>query len=706
MENNEVVILLYFALLAVFSTGIWLMAERKAGRSFLAMQWVRTSIFFFHSFYFIVSAVKYVIGNGEDTLLESFWDMGFRTFVHYGVALAAIAVIVPLVVRLILRERSVKYSNLLNHYLFFGVFMLILCNGKITNRTFTWFYAVGILTSLVTAIIYKKDMVFAGGRECRKNVFDVLPMVGSWIVMNGIFLPSELYLSNVDEFNNPFDGFFLSLVLGAVLIGIIVTALATVMLTVRSLVFFKLLLFGIVLMSYLQYIIFNGKLDLLDGNEQQWSGTSGVVNACLWLIIIAAVIFAGIKKRKIIRFYKGICLYICLIQVITLGFLCITTDLDSSPYRAGFTDAHSLEVSNGKNIIVFVLDNFDNQWFQELKAENEPFVEPLNDFCCYDNVTSQFAHTSTAIPYLLTGVAWDEEMGDGYPDIAYENSSFLHDMKAYGFDLGIYTHGGYLAEKEYADIFNYSEKVRRKSNVRNTISTMWKCSMYKTLPFSLKSAYMYYTDEIKEMAETQGLWDIDNDFPFYENLVSEKLSVSSAYENAFRFYHMRGAHAPYYMSADLKYDESGREVNREDQEQGCLRIVYEYLEQLKALGLYDSATIIITADHGNGVTYNSGESQPKTTSMPILLVKEAFQRSDEMQMNHAPVIQGEILPTIIRAAGGNPAEYGMCLDEVSINEKRERSYVSIYKNYIIQYIINGDANDINSWKIKKADFEE
>lgn len=705
MERNMVIILLFFALLAFLSTGIWIVVEKKADRCSSAMQWVRTGIFFFHGFYFAASAVKYLIGNWEDTLLESFWDMGIHTFVHYGAPLAAAAVLFPVAVSLVFRGKCVQFITLLNQYVFFGVFLLLLSNGKINNKTFTWFYAAGIVLSVLFAVFYKKDTTFANGRECRKNVLGFLPVIGSWIVMNGIFLPNELYLTNMDEFKNAYAGFFGSLLLGAIVLGGIAVILAAAVLTVRSFHLFKLLLFGIVLMNYLQYILLNGKLDLLDGNEQKWSAASIAVNLGLWIAIIAAVIALGIKKGRIIRVYNGICLYIILIQLVTLGVMCLTTELDNASYRAGLTDEYSLELSGGNNILVFILDNFDNRWFQELKAEDPEFVAPLNDFCFYDNATSQFAHTSTAIPYLLTGVAWSEEMGELYGRTAYENSDFLHDLRECGFDVGIYTHGGYLTEKEYGDISNYSEEIKRTSNVFNTISTMWKCSMYKTLPFALKDSYMYYTDEINGMTQAQGQWDIDNDFPFYESLIGEGLSVNDAYENAFRFYHMRGAHAPYYMSADLKFDKSGREVSREEQERGCLRIVYEYLEQLKTLDLYDSATIIITADHGNGVSYTSGEQRPETVSMPVLLVKEAYQTSDEMQVLHAPVTQGEILPTIIRAAGGDSAAYGACLDEIPIDAKRERSYVSIYKNYIIQYTINGDANDINSWKTKKADFK-
>lgn len=704
MENNVIKIMLFFILFALLSTVIWIAVEKRAGRQYSLIQNIRVGIFFFGGFYFVMSAVKYVLGGWENTLFEDLWDMETRTLVHYGAVFFPISVVFPAAISVILREKAVKWINVLNQYMFIGVFLLIVAFGRINNRTFTWLYVIGAVVSLVTAVWYKKDLVFAGGKECRQDVIGFLPVIVSWVVMNGIFLPNELYITNTDEFTNPYGSFFLSLLLGALVIGAVLTIFAAAVLTRRVFKGFTLLLFGIVLMSYLQYIALNGKLDLLDGNEQQWSVASGVINICLWTVVIAVVIFFGMKKRKIIKIYQGICLYICLVQVVTLGVMCATNELDSASHRAGLTNRNSLELSDGNNIIVFVLDNFDNQWFQDLK-EDEQFVEPLNDFCFYDNVTSQFAHTSTAIPYLLTGVAWSEEMGEGYASIAYEKSSFLSDIKERGFDVGVYTHGGYLAKKEYALLSNYSEEIKLKTKALNTISTMWKCSMYETLPFMLKGSYMYYTDEINEMAQAKEYWDIDNDMPFYERIIGEGLSVNGAFENAFRFYHMKGAHSPYNMSEELKYEKTGREISREDQERGCLRIVYEYLEQLRDLGLYDSSTIVITADHGCGVEYLREKNMPEKPSMPILLVKKAYQKSDSMQINHAPVIQGEILPTLMRAAGGDSFQYGTCLDEVPLNAERERSYVSIYKNYVIQYTINGDANDIDSWKTKKAEFK-
>ena len=703
MGSNLAIILLAFALFAAISTIIWGIMEQRANRGISQIQNVRMGIWFFYSFYFVVSAVKYVTGEWENTLEESFWDMGRYTLIHYGLALMVVAVFLPLLVNIVLREKSAKFVNIFNGCMFFGVFFLMLFNGKIINRTFTWFYVACAIFSLLLTMLYKKDLVFSSGKDYRKNVFRFLPVIVSWVIMNGLFLPNELYLTNMDEFTNPYVSFFLSLLSGAIVIGLVIVLLAVVVLSVKTFDLFKLLLFGIVLMNYLQYIILNGKLELLNGNEQEWATATCITNLCLWIAVIVIVTLIGIKKKNVIKLYNGICLYICLIQLITLGFMCLTSEFDNGSQKAGVTNYNSLKLSDGDNIVVFVLDNFDNKWFQELKAADEAFTAPLNDFCFYDNVTSQFAHTSTAIPFLLTGVEWSEEIAEGYVHIAYERSNFLTDIKEGNFDVGVYTHGGYLADKEFNNLSNYGQEIVRKSNVLKTISVMWKCSMYKTMPFIVKGSYMYYTDEINDMVEKQGTWDIDNDIPFYESLIKEGLSVSDEFENAFRFYHMRGAHSPYYLSEDMQYDKAGRSVSREGQERGCLKIVYEYLEQLKALGLYDSATIIITADHGRGVAYDHDKNMPEMPSMPILLVKEAFQKNEKMQINHAPVTQKEILPTIIRTIGKDYSAYGNCLDEILSDYKRERSYISIYKNYIIQYAINGDANDIRNWSTIKAE---
>ena len=79
--------------------------------------------------------------------------------------------------------------------------------------------------------------------------------------------------------------------------------------------------------------------------------------------------------------------------------------------------------------------------------------------------------------------------------------------------------------------------------------------------------------------------------------------------------HLAGTHAPYTL------DRAGRPAEGEstyvDQGIGVLNIVAEYLRDLKDSGLYDEATIVVTADHGEW--YLADEITGPTA--PMLMVK-------------------------------------------------------------------------------------
>lgn len=210
------------------------------------------------------------------------------------------------------------------------------------------------------------------------------------------------------------------------------------------------------------------------------------------------------------------------------------------------------------------------------------------------------------------------------------------------------------------------------------------------------------------MASSDEIWSIDNDILFYNRIVEQGISVNEDYSSAFRFYHMRGPHAPFYLSDDMRYEPTGRRATRNSQGRGSMKIVYEYMRQLKELGLYDDATIIITADHGQGYILDSDKTsgQPDRTSRPIFFVKEPNQANDTMKISNAPVSQAELIPTIMKAFGIDWKQYGKTFDEIGEDEQRERMYGDIYDYFNVQYVIDGNAADLNSWSIKSAKYNK
>lgn len=655
-----------------------------------------------------MSAVKAFLGGSENTLFESFWDIEVRTYMNYGIPLLAFSLIAPVIIRFLFKGKGVKLISSFDAFVFIALILVLLLRGKLSNSGYCVAFVTSMCIALLYSVFYKGEMEYIGKGEYRKCILGILPVIGAWIVTIGIYLPNELYLANYDQFSGSYGMFLAITFFGSIVCGLAMLLAGIFLLSKKLFKIFSLLLAGIICMGYLQTMFLNGELKALDGVDQIWSVGTQVVNIVIWILVILLIVVVGYKKELVEKGCKVLCLYIALIQTVTLGVLIITTDYNGEQSQEAMTTKGSLELAQDGNVLVFVLDCFESSWFEDIMEEDASIIEPLADFTYYRNGTSQFAHTDNAIPYMLTGVAWREDIAGSYPGYAYENSDALSKIAEQGYDIGIYTGAAYLSEAAKALTTNYNDNVRRVYAPVETLELMTKASMYKMVPFILKPAYVYYSGDVFSLAKSDEVWNIDNDLPFYHNLIKNELFVNEELENAFRFYHMRGPHAPFYLSGDIKYEPTGREVTVTSQGSGSLKIVFEYLQQMKELGLYDDATIIITADHGQGYILDSDKTsgKPDRTSRPIFIVKKPNEHGETLKISDAPVSQAELIPTILEAMGADYSDYGRTFEEILEEENRERMYVDVYSYFTVQYTINGDAADINSWDIKKAVYQK
>jgi len=124
----------------------------------------------------------------------------------------------------------------------------------------------------------------------------------------------------------------------------------------------------------------------------------------------------------------------------------------------------------------------------------------------------------------------------------------------------------------------------------------------------------------------------------------------------FGFLHLYEPHAPYETSADLTAlpDAYDQEVARAD------RIVGSFLSELKSLGLYDDAVVIVLSDHGEGLGEHGEDEHGvfvyrESIQVP-LLIKLPKGRGRGTVITH-PVGLAEVRPTLLRLAGaGTPDE--------------------------------------------------
>ena len=163
-----------------------------------------------------------------------------------------------------------------------------------------------------------------------------------------------------------------------------------------------------------------------------------------------------------------------------------------------------------------------------------------------------------------------------------------------------------------------------------------------------------------------------------------------------------GSHAPYTLNADGT--RSTEPTTAVAQTKGCFTLVFEVLSQMKALGIYDDATIIITADHGAPVN----DTKPLLKATRIGLFYKPSGATGALTLSSAPVSTANVAATLIASAGLEKPAYGLSLDQVTAENTPVRYY---YKSIsepggnnetaVCRYRVVGDAADFANWILEE-----
>ena len=151
----------FILLFGLTASGIWIWLCRNDTEKNIINYSLKSILFFYAGIYFVVSAIKLHLGEAQSTLSESFWDIEGRTYLHYGMILLPISIIVPLLMKWIFSS----YGNRLIPVFDF-IYVLILSAGlllgRIDNRTYCVLYVVCLLIGI--GISFLSPSVCSGTR--------------------------------------------------------------------------------------------------------------------------------------------------------------------------------------------------------------------------------------------------------------------------------------------------------------------------------------------------------------------------------------------------------------------------------------------------------------------------------------------------------------------------------------------------------------
>jgi hypothetical protein len=335
----------------------------------------------------------------------------------------------------------------------------------------------------------------------------------------------------------------------------------------------------------------------------------------------------------------------------------------------------------------------------------------MDGFTRYTNFVTHYATTFAAMPELLTAkyCYWDMEQ-TAWLNEAWRQSTFLPDLKAQGFVVKLYEEKGQVYDdiQQLIDIADNTSVGKILLDEEAAAKKILQLSAYRYVPYALKPTFWMPADDFGRLVYSEDAANdpyVIDDIHVYDRLTNEGLRTTGEAGN-FALYHLQGPHEPILYDENLAYSS---EATLLSQTKGGFRIVYELIDQLKALGLYESSTIIVMGDHG--WPNNPSQLTVEAPMLAGLFVKPAGVSGAPIQESHAPIASENLRATIVQAAGGDAALYGVPVQDVQEGDQTPRKF--FWKNgpdhqdlvgdpELHIYEVGGDGRDIANWRLAET----
>lgn len=542
----------------------------------------------------------------------------------------------------------------------------------------------------------------------------LVSFVFSFIIF--LFNPIDIVANNAQEFS-----FALSDIIG----GILLSFFASFAILFAVLMIFNKYILNIItsllLSVFISDYIYNltvGKGTLVSGDVRIDYGKSTTI----FLIIIIAVAYvlflAGVLlKNK----WKNICAFICVL-LIAMNSATLVSDFATKDFlnkngaaiNYALSEKNLFGVSKKENVVYFLFDRFDTKFYDEVVNDNPNyFSKSLDGFTYFDNAVSTFSRTYPAVAGLITGVTYDGNTpSNEYFKKAYTTSPFLKDLKSNGYDINIYADRYY----EYSDAECFKDTVSNATKINgytpdktNILKYLLSLSDARTIACKMPALLFRQTANgtvltLSKLNSEDKIYH-DDDAKLYKNLKSSGLHYTNSDKN-YTFIYLHGTHSPYTLDADAQRVESS---TSKEQTVGSFKIIAEYIDQMKKLGVYDNSTIVITGDHG----YPYTDVDPllectDTGTKTAVFVKPKSSKTSGLSVSHAPASVADIIPTIVKDTGMKTStDYGESLFDIAQDSTRERIYyhsrlTGNSKLILDKYTITGDAANIKNWKLEES----
>lgn len=509
-----------------------------------------------------------------------------------------------------------------------------------------------------------------------------------------VYLPAEVFFHNSGDFGFPYQLIIRSYTLH-ILFWVLIPPL--VLALFKKPIFDKIYPFfaGLLLAIYVQYMFLNRNLGALSGADYIWQEHMGetIGDLCVWVVILGGAIFLSVKKGEVTcKVANYLFMFLFLIHLVTYGTILLQAEEKNFHYSGMYySESERFSLGEEGNIIVYVLDSVDNRHTNTLLDQNAEISKAFQDYTIYTNTCSTYDQTSTSLLRMVTnGEIPLDLQTDEYIDLAWQ------EPQAVAFHDRMHDAGYKII---YSGFENQQKSTYAAGLVDNAI--LFDEEKDKPMEISYKKIYLYSRFLVQYMAYPQILKStISTSAVYFKDCVIYAMPASTDLAGYLEERNLGVQGGKYYVMRHT----DGTHLPHDDVETfvGWLDAIAEDMNQMKEMGLYEDATIIITSDHGSdyGVSH-------QVASTPIFWMKLGGEQHEKVVRNDAPISHEDYLATILYAAGlyedSDEAVYGKPVNFYEEGESRVRYwhdcvYDPNYPKYVryntlYQYSFDGDTKE-------------
>lgn len=550
----------------------------------------------------------------------------------------------------------------------------------------------------------------------------VLACLGSTIL---VFSAGQLYFGNAQEFTTPFSTLALSAASLVVALAVLGAGLGRVINgEARSRL--VIVLSTLTLLCWVQGTFLMWDYGALDGRPIPWGEMwdRGLLDSAIWIAALAFALSCSLELGP--RFLGAACTIVA-IQAVALGGLWLASSDTAPPEVSDSAPAAMFDFSPETNILHIVMDGFQSDIFSDILSDGRiPGIEDsLDGFTFFSNHTGGFPYTQLTMPLIVTGKVYQNErpVADFTADVM-EQPNVLNAAIDAGFEVDI------AAQPALRDVYSQSRHTHAYTIPGNLHAEqsdyftedafrLADLSLFRVAPHFLR--FLVHQDELWLLQRLSAPDDYPNLRYFAEieflRQLKDRMTVSRQ-QPTYKLFHLMISHRPTVGTSDCEFDgikDTSRAAVTEQSVCGLTQVI-ALIDRMKEFGIYDSALIVLMADHGAWVRprmrddagdfYDGPRSSTVGLAVPLLAIKPPYSQGTLGESYVATHI-GDVARTIADLAEFEVDLPGKQVFELKDSERRSRFFYdyaygdnkkkSGYLYTMMEYRIDGNPFAETAW---------